>query len=202
MSGDRVRCCTPHSSRASQKHELRCARISRRKCASQVRLVGSIRPYLVTARKWYSETGAGPGADADGGPGGDHQLGTKTGFPRRTRLYPRAVPSAAAWKTQGARGLPPIPLDRLGGTPSVHSGRFPPLTGGCFLRWSSVLASSRPLVSRRRHGPISLVGEKTTHARASFSRPLNVLPLDASRRRQGVPRVTIGDTYGYAQPAR
>ena len=26
-----------------------------------------------------------------------------------------------------------LPLDRPGATPSVHSGRFPPLTGGCFL---------------------------------------------------------------------
>eukprot|EP00964_Phaeocystis_antarctica_P002137 scaffold1120_cov57-Phaeocystis_antarctica.AAC.4 len=43
------------------------------------------------------------------------------------------MPSAAARKTQGARAHPPIPLDRPGGTPSVHSGRFPPPTGGCFL---------------------------------------------------------------------
>eukprot|EP00964_Phaeocystis_antarctica_P000831 scaffold448_cov68-Phaeocystis_antarctica.AAC.2 len=52
---------------------------------------------------------------------------------RRTWPYPHAMPSAAARKTQGARAHPPIPLDRPGGTPSVHSGRFPPLTGGCFL---------------------------------------------------------------------
>ena len=80
-----------------------------------------------------SDSDAGPGADADSGRGGDHQLGYKTGFPPRTRPDPRAVPSAAARKTQGARAHPPIPLDRPGGTPSVHSGRFPPLTGGCFL---------------------------------------------------------------------
>ena len=52
--------------------------------------------------------------------------------PGRT-LAARAVPSAAARKTQGARAHPPIHLDRPGGTPGVHSGRFPPLTGGCFL---------------------------------------------------------------------
>ena len=83
--------------------------------------------------KPVSDSDAGPGADADAGPGVDHQLGNKTGFPPRTPPHPRAVPSAAARKTQGARAHPPIPLDRPGGTPSVHSGRFPPLTGGCFL---------------------------------------------------------------------
>ena len=80
-----------------------------------------------------SDSDAGPGADADAGPGGDRQLGNKTGFPPRAWPYPHAVPSAAARKTQGARAHPPIPLDRPGATPSVHNGRFPPLTGGCFL---------------------------------------------------------------------
>jgi len=84
-----------------------------------------------------SDSDAGPGADADSGRGGDHQLGYKTGFPPRTRPDPRAVPSAAARKTQGARAHPPIPLDRPGGTPSVHSGRFPPHTGGRFL-WNKL----------------------------------------------------------------
>ena len=80
-----------------------------------------------------TDSDAGPGADSDSGPRGDHQLGNKTGFPPRTWPYTHAVPSAPARKTQGARAHPPIPLDRPGGTPSVHSGRFPPLTGGCFL---------------------------------------------------------------------
>ena len=82
-----------------------------------------------------SDSDSGPGADSDSGPGGDHHLGNKTGFPPRTWPYPHAMPSAAARKTQGARAHPPIPLDRPGGTPSVHSGRFPPLTGGCFLQY-------------------------------------------------------------------
>ena len=75
-----------------------------------------------------SDSDCGPGADSDCSPGGDHQLGNKTGFPPRTWPYPHAVPSAAARKTQGARAHPPIPLDRPGGTPTAHSGRFPPLT--------------------------------------------------------------------------
>ena len=33
----------------------------------QSRCVGSIRPYLVAARKWYSEADAGPGAEAGAG---------------------------------------------------------------------------------------------------------------------------------------
>eukprot|EP00964_Phaeocystis_antarctica_P153922 scaffold122386_cov33-Phaeocystis_antarctica.AAC.1 len=80
-----------------------------------------------------ADADSGPGADADSGPGGDHHLGNKTGFPHRTWPCPHAVPSAAARKTQGARAHPPIPLDHPGGTPSVHSGRFPPLMGGCLL---------------------------------------------------------------------
>ena len=47
-----------------------------------------------------------PAPTGIGGPGATttHQLGiNKTDFPRRTRPYPRAVPSAAARKTQGAR---------------------------------------------------------------------------------------------------
>ena len=81
----------------------------------------------------FLDSDSGPGADADSGLSADHRLGNKTGFPRRNAAYPPALPSAAARKTQGARAHPPIPLDRPGGTPSPHSGRFSPLTGGCFL---------------------------------------------------------------------
>jgi hypothetical protein len=61
---------------------------------------------------------------------------TKQVFRIRYTLAP-CPPPRLAMKTQGARAHPPIPLDRPCGTPSVHSGRFPPLTGGtadeCFL---------------------------------------------------------------------
>ena len=123
-----------------------------------------------------SDSDSGPGADSDSGPGGDHHLGNKTGFPPRTWPYPHAMPSAAARKTQGARAHPPIPLDRPGGTPSVHSGRFPPLTGGCFLCGSSEgqvpIMGSRKMTSVAReqadgrrvipHGHSRLRGQDTT----------------------------------------
>ena len=35
--------------------------------SGQVFVLGSIRPYLVAARKWYSEADAGPGAEAGAG---------------------------------------------------------------------------------------------------------------------------------------
>ena len=35
--------------------------------ANLVCILGSIRPYLVAARKWYSEADAGPGAEAGAG---------------------------------------------------------------------------------------------------------------------------------------
>ena len=39
-----------------------------------------------------SDSDAGNGVDADAGPGNDHQLGNKMGFPPRIRPYLRAVP--------------------------------------------------------------------------------------------------------------
>ena len=50
----------------------------------------------------------------------------------RTALT-RKHPSARIWRPPVSGIRKPIPLDCIDVTPSVHSGRLPPLTGGYFL---------------------------------------------------------------------
>ena len=131
-----------------------------------------------------SASDSGHGADSDSGPGGDNHLGNKTGFPPRTWSYPHAMPSAAARKTQGARAHPLIPLDRPGGTPRVHSGRFPPLTGGCFLipslphpqeREYTTKTTSRQLGAPVNRGPARDRPASTWSSESSWSTPADGL---------------------------
>ena len=78
---------------------------------------------------------------------GDHQLNRfSASYLILSRTRPTLVapcpPPRLGRKTQGARVHPPIPLDRPSGTPSVHSDRFSPLTGGCFLPTACAATSS------------------------------------------------------------
>ena len=109
--------CSRHRARAQRlAHDKREQRGS---VSPATRLQRSQEIWVTTNRHWRREPAsdsdagpgadpdAGPGADADAGPGGDHHLRNKTGFPPRTRPYTRAVPSAAARKTQDTRAHPP-----------------------------------------------------------------------------------------------
>ena len=64
-----------------------------------------------------------------------------------TDLFPHGVPGAgrepsASLMTNASSAAP----HRPDGTPSAHSGRFPPLTGGCFL-YSDITPHSRTICS-------------------------------------------------------
>eukprot|EP00964_Phaeocystis_antarctica_P014608 scaffold8073_cov68-Phaeocystis_antarctica.AAC.1 len=63
--------------------------------------------------------------------GEDHQLRNKTGFPPAPGRTPTRCPPPRLGRRR-ARVRTRRYLWIAGGTPSVHSGRFPPLPRGCY----------------------------------------------------------------------